>query len=320
MFKNIALASDYFIPIVTWENGKYGIIEQIDSKTLKLRFVERVKLEDYSECKLSENNEIIEDVIVAKGFLVFIIIQTKLGTSTSSIFFEYLHQELDAFLDECSKLPEAWKSEFIDAKRKEFYTKKAFNGNYERIDKIKNDLFGCKLFEYLTEKEEEYLRQMLDNYYQYFEERVRLLYSDEFIKRQENVENTNIKATDNTQKEETDNSKPKELCEKLSPEEELMLAKAEKEGIIVYDPIRKGYKLGSSTTQRLVAYLCGRLFCSDKTEKEIWKIGCRFNRAKTINTIFGFDVARTRTAALNSGGSMPPIGYERIDKLFETSK
>lgn len=91
---------------------------------------------------------------------------------------------------------------------------------------------------------------------------------------------------------------------------------AEEAGIIAYNPERKGYDKGLLASKALVAYLCGKIFCGDYTDKGYWMEGKRFEDAKLCEQLFGFDVAATRRSVRGNGAGNPPIGYEKIDKLY----
>lgn len=109
----------------------------------------------------------------------------------------------------------------------------------------------------------------------------------------------------------------KPLCVVLNSKQRQILEAAEQNSIIVYNPTRKGYDKGQQSSNVLVAYLCGRIFCGDYSEDDVWKGGKRFDEAKYCEKLFGFDVAATRRKTRNSGAGKPPMGYERVDNLFE---
>lgn len=115
-----------------------------------------------------------------------------------------------------------------------------------------------------------------------------------------------------------ESDKEHELCIVLNKDQRAKLLAAEAEGIISYNSKRKGYDTGRQSSNALVAYLCGRLFCSDNTDKHgHWKSGCRFDDAQYCKELFGFDVAGTRRSTQGNGAGKSPIGHERVDKLFE---
>lgn len=113
-----------------------------------------------------------------------------------------------------------------------------------------------------------------------------------------------------------DTEKP--LCVTLNSSQRQMLDAAEQNGIIVYNRARKGYDTGHQSSNALVAYLCGRLFCGDRTNRDgRWVSGSKFEDAKYCKELFGFDVAGTRRSSQGNGAGKSPIGYDRVDKLFE---
>lgn len=108
------------------------------------------------------------------------------------------------------------------------------------------------------------------------------------------------------------------LCVALNSHHREVLYHAEQQGIIRYIASRKGYERGETSSNALVAYLCGRLFCGDSTNREgRWVSGSKFDDAKYCRELFGFDVAGTRRSTQGNGAGKSPIGYERVDKLFE---
>ena len=110
----------------------------------------------------------------------------------------------------------------------------------------------------------------------------------------------------------------RKLCIALNREQREMLARAEKEGIIQYNKESKGYDIGKQSSNVLVAYLCGRLFCNDSTDEHgAWIAGLRFDNAKYCQELFGFDVSASRRSAQGTGSGKSPKGHERVDKLFE---
>lgn len=110
----------------------------------------------------------------------------------------------------------------------------------------------------------------------------------------------------------------RKLCIALNREQREMLARAEKEGIIQYNKESKGYDIGKQSSNVLVAYLCGRLFCNDSTDEHgAWIAGLRFDNAKYCQELFGFDVSASRRSAQGTGSGNSPKGHERVDKLFE---
>ncbi len=108
----------------------------------------------------------------------------------------------------------------------------------------------------------------------------------------------------------------KPLCVALNPSQRHLLEAAERGGIICYNRAREGYDKGALASQALVAYLCGRIFCGDYTQDEVWMEGKRFDEAKYCEALFGFDVAGTRRSTRGKGGGKSPVGYEKIDELF----
>lgn len=113
------------------------------------------------------------------------------------------------------------------------------------------------------------------------------------------------------------NSVDKPLVIQINSKHRSNLDKAENASIIKYNSVRKGYDNGEHTSNVLVAYLCGRIFCGDYTKNGIWIAGKRFDDAKYCNDLFGFDVAATRRSSRSTGQGKSPIGYEKIDDLFE---
>lgn len=116
----------------------------------------------------------------------------------------------------------------------------------------------------------------------------------------------------NEEKSETE----KPLCVAINSGQRQKLDAADEIGIIAYNRDRQGYDKGKFASQALVAYLCGKLFCGDYSEDGIWKEGSRFDDAQYCQQLFGFDVAGTRRKARGSGAGKSPVGYEKIDKLF----
>ena len=112
----------------------------------------------------------------------------------------------------------------------------------------------------------------------------------------------------------------RELCVALNSRQRQVLMMAEKSGIIVYNEGRKGYDVPDGSSNALVAYLCGRLFCKDFTEEGLWKAGSRFEDAQYCQQLFGFDVAASRRSAQRISAGKSPIGYERVDNLDIFSK
>ena len=117
-----------------------------------------------------------------------------------------------------------------------------------------------------------------------------------------------------SQQGEKNEAKP--LCVALNPSQRQLLEAAERGGIIHYNRARKGYDKGALASQALVAYLCGRIFCGDYTRDEVWMEGKRFDEAKYCEALFGFDVSGTRRSTRGKGGGKSPVGYEKIDELF----
>lgn len=96
--------------------------------------------------------------------------------------------------------------------------------------------------------------------------------------------------------------------------------KAEKE--IFSKAIEKGYMRRKGNSYEwlhkisLLAYMCGRLYCEDKVERNqdgstILKKGGNFP-AHELKKLFGLDVANNRYQL-----DVPPLGYKMIDELFE---
>lgn len=122
----------------------------------------------------------------------------------------------------------------------------------------------------------------------------------------------------NKSEDEKETGKDHELCITLNSKQQAILKDAEKEGIIKYNPTQQGYVVGDQSSKVLVAYLCGKLFCGDYTNKNgQWKAGGIFNEAKHCKNLFDFDVAGTRRSAQGNGAGKSPIGHERVDKIFE---
>ena len=107
------------------------------------------------------------------------------------------------------------------------------------------------------------------------------------------------------------------LCIALNCNQRKVLDAAAKAGIIEYNPHRQGYDVAEASSQALVAYLCGCLFCADCTNEGVWIKGARFDAATYCQQLFGFDVAGTRRSAQGNAGGKSPKGYERVDKLFK---
>lgn len=107
------------------------------------------------------------------------------------------------------------------------------------------------------------------------------------------------------------------LCIALNGKQRKVLDAAAKAGIIEYNPQRQGYDVAEASSQALVAYLCGRLFCADYTNEGVWIKGARFEVASYCQQLFGFDVAGTRRSVQGNAGGKSPKGYERVDKLFK---
>lgn len=108
----------------------------------------------------------------------------------------------------------------------------------------------------------------------------------------------------------------KPLCVALNQRQRQLLEAAERGGIICYNRAREGYDKGALASQALVAYLCGKIFCGDYTQDEVWMEGKRFDEAKYCEALFGFDVAGTRRSTRGKGCGKSPVGYEKIDELF----
>lgn len=91
-----------------------------------------------------------------------------------------------------------------------------------------------------------------------------------------------------------------------------VLEKVEKDlGIIVYNPDTKGFKV-APRKNTLVAYLWGRLYCGDWSDKYgSWIKGGDID--KTVNDFFDFDVQSTR----NRGDALPK-GYQQIDNIIDS--
>ena len=107
------------------------------------------------------------------------------------------------------------------------------------------------------------------------------------------------------------------LCIELSLKQRIQLQQAERAGIIIYKCSRVGYDVAPQSSKRLVAYLCGRMFCGDRVENGVWKAGLRFDDASFCTQLFGFDVGASRRTAQGNGAGKPPKGYERVDLLFD---
>ena len=119
-------------------------------------------------------------------------------------------------------------------------------------------------------------------------------------------------------KPEDETGKDHELCFQFNSTQQAKLKAAEEEGIIKYNPKRKGYVVGDQSSNVLVAYLGGKMFCGDYTNKNgQWKAGGIFNEAKHCKKLFDFDVAGTRRSAQGNGAGKSPKGHERVDKIFE---
>lgn len=122
----------------------------------------------------------------------------------------------------------------------------------------------------------------------------------------------------NKSEDEEETGKDHELCITLNSKQQAKLKAAEEEGIIKYNPTQQGYNVGDQSSNVLVAYLCGKMFCRDYTSEDgRWKAGGRFDEAKYCKELFGFDVAGTRRSAQGNGAGKSPIGHERVDKIFE---
>lgn len=109
----------------------------------------------------------------------------------------------------------------------------------------------------------------------------------------------------------------KPLCVALNISQRQTLEAAERRGFLIYNGARKGYDTGQQSSNALVAYLCGRIFCGDYTKEGIWKEGKRFDEAQYCEQLFGFDVAGTRRKTRNAGAGKSPIGHEKVDELFD---
>lgn len=107
------------------------------------------------------------------------------------------------------------------------------------------------------------------------------------------------------------------LCIALNGKQRKVLDAAAKASIIEYNPQRQGYDVAEASSQALVAYLCGRLFCADYTNEGVWIKGARFEEASYCQQQFGFDVAGTRRSVQGNASGKSPKGYERVDKLFK---
>lgn len=110
------------------------------------------------------------------------------------------------------------------------------------------------------------------------------------------------------------------LCVALNSRQREVLRRAEKEGIIRYNAARKGYDKGETSTQALVAYLCGKLFCGDRVRRDeagesVWVQGRSLEEAQYCQQLFAFDVAGSRR---QRKGKTPPAGFERIESLFDS--
>lgn len=148
---------------------------------------------------------------------------------------------------------------------------------------------------------------------------VKGFFKDDDVENAEVIEETSSPSTDMDMALNSDQPAltEKHLCVALNSKQQKILEAAEQNNIIVYNPTREGFDKGNQSSNVLVAYLCGRIFCGDYVEKGIWKGGKRLDEAKYCEQLFGFDVAGTRRKTRNSGAGKPPIGYERVDKLFE---
>lgn len=116
------------------------------------------------------------------------------------------------------------------------------------------------------------------------------------------------------QSENTTQNRP--LSVAIQTSQRRQLEAAERLGIIAYNHTRQGYDKGKLASQALVAYLCGRVFCGDYTKEGVWMEGKRFDEAKYCEQLFGFDVAGTRRKIRSSGAGKSPIGWKKIDELF----
>lgn len=112
----------------------------------------------------------------------------------------------------------------------------------------------------------------------------------------------------------------RDLCVALNSRQKQVLIKAELSGIIVYNEGRKGYDVAEGSSNALVAYLCGKLFCRDYEEEGLWKAGSRFEDAQYCQQLFGFDVAVTRRIIQGSGAGKAPKGYDRVEKIMKIAQ
>lgn len=112
----------------------------------------------------------------------------------------------------------------------------------------------------------------------------------------------------------------RDLCVALNSRQKQVLIKAELSGIIVYNEGRKGYDVAEGSSNALVAYLCGKLFCRDYEEEGLWKAGSRFEDAQYCQQLFGFDVSLTRRVGQGNGVGKVPKGFDRVEKIIQKSK
>lgn len=156
-----------------WANGKSGQIADL-SNNYQLRFLET----DENGLRFLQNDEEkIKLPIIACGFVAWLIKHWKEDTMT--IFENYLKIRLNQYVDLHKNAPDAHKRDL----------EKDFFSNYLSQEEkwIKQ---SEAIFEYITDKEVETLKEYIQNYREYVAQKCNPLYIDEYTKQSEIIVDT----------------------------------------------------------------------------------------------------------------------------------
>lgn len=289
MFKDIALASSWIRPVITWKNGKYGKIEQQDKGSHYLYFVQCQNVEtegikDFTVCPVDKNDPI------AHGLIAYLIIHYKDIFMTRDLFESYLKMQLDDYLFGKKLRPEAWQDDFEKNAIKDYFTKPFAKRCSYGVWETEFGIKGSKgIYSFLKDEEVEYLQKMSNEYLLFLKNRARSLYPDDF----DNVTPTNTEEkTDSpsTKKSKLQSSQNGEKHEFREPQ-----ASRAAEVTFIFKNLRKEY------LQFLYDKMCARGWLEHKngpkaffqlfsetghatSTKVIWYGQCILDRKKRVKT------------------------------------
>jgi len=270
-----------------WANNKFGTFH-IDNYHVEVRFHEYDAV--FRSIDLVKRLDYTQIPVVASGIIGYYLMRLREKIYTKTLFLDYIDLNVDKYFNLHKTEPDACKRNLIN----EFYAGSFLEEEKERIKQSE------AIMPFVSESEAETLRQIASNFIEYYLQ---------FVPNEIKV------------KYQSDNGQPQgpktELQSKpiTTKDVEGYLNKAVEAKLITMKDDGT-YALCKGTSQRLIAYLCGRIYCGDfKDESGCWGDGGEFNHGLHCSKLFGFDVGATRRSARNTGKL--PRGYQKVDKLFD---